>query len=137
MATGFLPSSSVERFLQNTRPDLREIALEVRNLVVTAAPAAAERILWGGLSYHDPAKGGPVKGAICQIEIRRGQVRVGFIHGVRIEDPLSLLQGKRLSKRFVPIEDFDSAPWQGVQDLIKRAAGLAPAAFDGLSPEPE
>jgi len=123
-SSGFLPTSEIERFLEFARPDLREIALEVRNLVVSAAPTAAERILWGGLSYHDPAKGGPVKGAICQIEVDRKQVRVGFIHGVRLEDPACLLKGSRLSKRYVPISDFEHAPWDEIEDLIACAAEL-------------
>jgi hypothetical protein len=134
MATGgFLSISEVERFMKFTRPDLREIALEVRNTVIKVAPAASERILWGGLSYHDPSRGGPVKGAICQIELGRDQVRVGFIHGVRIDDPESLLKGDRLSKRFVSIEDFDTAPWQAIEHLIRAAANLDPADFGPLS----
>lgn len=131
---GFLPNLEVEGFLRFARPDLREIALEVRNLVISAAPAASERILWRGLSYHDPAKGGPVKGAICQVEVRRDCVRVGFIHGVRLQDPNSLLFGHRLSKRFVEISDFESAPWQAIEDLIEQAARLDPASFVGPPP---
>jgi hypothetical protein len=35
------------------------LRFELRNLIALTCPEATERILWGGLSYHDSAKGGP------------------------------------------------------------------------------
>lgn len=129
---GFLPYGDVERFLAFTRSDLREIALELRNLVSSACPDATERILWGGLSYHDADKGGPVKGAICQIELRSDHVRMAFIHGARLEDPESLLTGDRKSKRYLRIGSYERAPWEAIHRLIVEAARLDPANFGPL-----
>lgn len=130
--SGFLSVSQVERFLGFVRPELRDIALEARNLVASACPWATERILWGGLAYHDADKGGPVKGAICQIEVDRKQVRISFIHGARLSDPESLLKGDRLSKRYVPVDDFEQAPWDGIRALIEEAGALDPSSFGPL-----
>jgi hypothetical protein len=130
MATGFLSSAEVGRFLAFARPEIRDIALELRNLVVATCPGATEKILWGGLSYHDSTRGGPIKGAICQIEVEREQVRLSFIHGVRLKDVDSLLAGDRLSERYLVIDSFDLAPWEVIRTLIKEAAVLDPSTFD-------
>ena len=127
--TGFLPGAEIERFLRLAPPRLKEIALELRNLVSSACPHATERILWGGLSYHDPAKGGPVKGAICQIKIDRDHIRLSFIHGARLKDPTGLLTGNRLSKRHIVIDSYDEAPWEVMLDLIEQASALDPSTF--------
>jgi hypothetical protein len=130
--SGFLSIAEVESFLAFTRPEVRDIALELRNLVSSVCPYASERILWGGLSYHDPTKGGPVKGAICQIEIDRKQVRISFIHGARLSDPASLLAGNQISKRYLVIDSYEQAPWDAIRTLIEEAASLDPAKFGPL-----
>lgn len=129
---GFLPSTAVEHYLQFARPDLREIALELRNLVASVCPSATERILWGGLSYHDAIKGGPVKGAICQIAVERDCVKLAFIHGARLNDPDALLEGERLSKRYITVDEYEGAPWHSLRDLIAEAAALETASFGPL-----
>jgi hypothetical protein len=130
--TGFLTGAEVERFFWLAPPRIKEIALELRNLVAAVCPQATERILWGGLAYHDAAKGGPVKGAICQIEIKRDCVRLSFIHGIRLSDPTSLLEGDRLSKRYVIIESYEQAPWEAITDLVRQASELDPSTFGPL-----
>lgn len=130
--TGFLSNTEVERFLAFARHEIRDIALELRSLVSSVCPYATERILWGGLSYHDAAKGGPVKGAICQIEMERDQVRISFIHGVRLSDPNSLLTGERLSKRHLTIDSYEQAPWNEIRLLIEEAAELDLSKFGPL-----
>ena len=132
--SGFLSNVEVERFLSFTRSEIREIALELRNLVALTCPEATERILWGGLSYHDSSKGGPVKGAICQIELEGDGVRISFIHGARLRDPSSLLTGERLSKRSVSIASYEQAPWDEIRSLIEEATALDPSTFGPLRP---
>jgi hypothetical protein len=131
-----LSLAEVEAFLARQPQALAEIALELRNLVAAECPSAAERILWRSLSYHDPEKGGPVKGAICQISLARDHVRLSFIHGVRLADPDRLLRGSRLSKRFVRIDDYQRAPWEAMRRLIRQAGRLDPDRFEPLSAKP-
>ena len=133
MTAGFLSSAEVEGFLVFARPEIRDIALELRNLVAAACPNATEKILWGGLSYHNSAKGGPVKGAICQIEIERNQVRISFIHGVRLSDPDSWLIGNQMSKRHLAIDSYEHAPWDAIRWLIEEADELDPSTFGPIA----
>jgi hypothetical protein len=81
------------------------------------------------LSYHRPEVGGRVKGAVCQIGVKRGQVRLDFIHGVRLVDALGLLQGDRLSKRFIPIRTIADAKRSEITALIREAAALDPTEW--------
>jgi hypothetical protein len=131
-ASGFLSSVEVDRFLSFTPPEVRDIVLELRSLVSSVCPNVTERILWRGLSYHDPVKGGPVKGAICQIEFERKHVQISFIHGVRLSDPNSMLVGDQLSKRHLPIISYERAPWDDIRGFIEEAAALVPSKFSSL-----
>ena len=96
-------------------------------MVRRTVPQARESLLWGGLSYHRPAVGGRVKGAVCQIGVKGGRVRLDFIHGIRLADPRGLLQGNRVSKRQVPIETVADAGRPEIAALIREAAALDPA----------
>ena len=115
------------------RPEIRDIALELRNLVAAVCPSTTEKILWGGLSYHNSAKGGPVKGAICQIELERDQVRISFIHGIRLSDPDSWLTGNQMSKRHLAIDPYEQAPWGAIRGLIEEADELDPSTFGPIA----
>jgi hypothetical protein len=122
-------ATSVEAFLDALRPDTRQLVLALRDVVRRTAPHAEESLLWGGLSYHRPQVGGRVKGAVCQVVVRGGQVRLDFIHGIRLADPCGLLQGQGVSKRNVPIEAAADAERPEVTALIREAAALDPAEW--------
>jgi hypothetical protein len=117
-----LATREVEKFLQTTPEHLREIVFELRNLIASAAPDAAEVIRWGGLSYFHEGRGGIVSAGICQIGIQEDHVRLEFIHGVFIEDTQHLLIGDQKYKRYVKIDSFESAPWEDLKELITSSA---------------
>jgi hypothetical protein len=122
-------ATSVAAFLDALPPDTRQLVLALRDVVRRTVPHAEESLLWGGLSYHRPQVGGRVRGAVCQIMAKGGQVRLDFIHGIRLADPCGLLQGEGVSKRFVPIGAVADAERPEVAALIREAAALDPAAW--------
>jgi hypothetical protein len=63
----------------------------------------------------------PVKGTVCQIGVKKSQVRPDFIHCIRFTDPCGLLQGQRLSKRYFPIDSTADAEWPEIKNLIREA----------------
>ena len=130
----FHSTHEIERFLDRKPASLRDIVFELRNLVAEIAPDATEKILWGGLSYYDASRGGPVKGGICQIEIHEDHVRLSFIHGAFIADPHGLLQGERKAKRYVRLESYESAPWEALGELVQASAKFDPATPFSASP---
>ncbi len=119
-----MTGDSVREFLDGLAPELREIALALREAIRRTAPDAEETVLWGGLSYHTPWVGGRVKGALCQITAKRGEVTLEFIHGVRLADPARLLCGGRVSKRYVPIRTVAEAQRAEIEALIREASAV-------------
>ena len=119
--------AGVRALLNSLSPEVRDVVTALRSVVRRTIPQAEESIIWGSLSYHRPDVGGRVKGAVCLIVAKKGQVRLDFIHGIRLADPCSLLLGNRVSKRFVPIGSVADAGRREVADLIRDAAALDPA----------
>ena len=120
----FLPIANVQAWLAFKPAEQADIAMGLRDLVVSLVPYAAERILWRGLSYHDPRRGGPVKGSLCQIEFHGDHIRLSFIHGAFLPDPDGLLEGDRKAKRFVKLFTYDTVPWEALSRLIEAASRL-------------
>lgn len=114
----------INRFLQHQPVELQDIVLELRNVVLCIAPQATERILWGGIAYHNAEIGGPVKGAICQICVQRDHVQLAFIHGAFLPDPSGLLRGERRYKRYIKIESLEEVNWPAVEALIRAAVAF-------------
>ena len=121
--------ADVRAFLNNLSPETRGVVSALRAVVLRTIPQAEESVVWGSLSYHRPEVGGRVKGAVCQIVVKKGKVRLDFIHGVRLADPSGLLQGKQLSKRYVPIEAGEDIGRPEIADLIREAAALDPTKW--------
>ncbi len=121
--------ADLKAFLDALSSETRQIVSALRNVVRRTVPDAEESLLWGSLSYHRPQVGGRVKGAVCQIVVKRGQVRLDFIHGIRLADSCGLLQGDRVSKRFVPIGTVADAEQPEVTALVREAAALDPAEW--------
>jgi len=124
-----MTSSVLDEFLDSLSPEARKLVSALRNVIRRAVPEAEESIVWGALSYHRPEVGGRVKGAVCQIVVKGDKVRLDFIHGIRLADPHGLLQGDRVSKRFVPITSVADARRPEVAALIDEAAALDPTSL--------
>jgi hypothetical protein len=121
--------NELSELLDGLSPATRQLVLAVRRVIRQTVPEAEESLLWGGLSYHRPDVGGRVKGAVCLIGVKRGQVRLDFIHGIRLSDPSGLLQGNALSKRFVIIATAADAERPEITALIEQAAALDPTEW--------
>jgi hypothetical protein len=111
-------------FLESLPLNTRELVSALRTIVRETASDAEETMLWGGISYHTPWIGGRIKGALCQIEAKGGEVRLAFIHGIRLADPASLLRGAALSKRYVPIHSIADARRPEILALIREASAI-------------
>jgi hypothetical protein len=123
-----MTQADLKAFLDDLAPETKQLVSALRKVIRRTVPAAEESLLWGGLSYHRPQVGGRVKGAVCQIVIK-GRVRLDFIHGIRLADPCGLLQGDRVSKRFVPVGTIADAERPEVETLIREAAALDPTSW--------
>jgi hypothetical protein len=123
-----LPIHQIETFLQHTPVHQQDIVLEIRNLILSAAPDAVEVVRWGGLSYFH-AGGGIVSAGICQIGIYTDHVRLAFIHGAFLPDPRGLLEGNRKAKRYVRITSFEETSWEDLEQFLRDSSQFDPRSI--------
>jgi len=121
-----LPEHFIEREVQYLEPELRDIVLELRNIVAQVAPDATESRHSRGYSYYYKERGGPVSAGICQIGIFRDHIRLGFIHGAFLPDPLGLLVGEPKYKKHVRLYHYEDAPWEYLKGLITASSRFDP-----------
>jgi len=121
-----LPTLFLDRHLEHIRPELRDIILELRNIIASVAPNATETLHRRGLTYYDKERGGPVSAGICQIGFHQDHIRLAFIHGAFLPDPKGLLEGDRKYKRYIRIQSYEQAPWDYLADLITSSAHFDP-----------
>lgn len=121
-----IPTRELETYYDHLPQDRLNIVLEIHNIVAVTAPTAAVEIRRYGIVYFNSARGGPVSAGICQTLIKPGHIRLAFIHGAFLPDPRHLLQGSTFPKRYLPIQDYDSAPWDYIEFLIKAHSQFDP-----------
>jgi hypothetical protein len=94
----------VDAFLTASHPDLADLALWVREVVLAGEPDLTERVYsgWDGIGFRHPAGG-----YVCAIYPREKEqeVRLLFEHGARLEDPERLLKGDGSQTRFIPVRE--------------------------------
>ena len=122
--SGFHSVSEVQKALRFQPPDLVDLLLEIRSIVVRVNPSATERLHSRGLTFYDADKGGTITGGICFAYIQDDCVRLRFGRGAFLEDPTSLLSGDQLYMRYLDIKSFDDAPWTEIEALIQESANL-------------
>ena len=117
-----LPERSIEKHLEMVTPELRDIVLEIRNIVASVAPSATERNHSRGFSYYFKERGGPVSAGICQVGIFSDHVRLGFIHGAFLPDPQGLLVGEPKYKKHIRLYSYEDVPWEYLRQLIEASS---------------
>jgi hypothetical protein len=129
-----LPAHFIEKKLQYTRPDLRDIVMEIRNIIASVAPEATESQHSRGFSYYYKERGGPVSAGICQIGIFPDHIRLGFIHGAFLPDPQGLLVGDPKYKKHLRIYQYEEAPWDYMRMLIEASSRFDPYTLKERNP---
>ena len=121
-----LPERSIENYLQQVPAELRDIVLEIRNIVASIAPNATESQHSRGFSYYFKERGGPVSAGICQVGIFSDHIRLGFIHGAFLPDPKGLLVGEPKYKKHIRLYSYEDAPWEYLRQLIEASSRFDP-----------
>lgn len=116
----------LEQCFPNLKPGFIDIVAEIHNLVMESSPEATVEIRGCGIVYFDASRGGPVSAGICQSLIKPDHIRLAFIHGAFLPDPDHLLAGDTFPKRYVKIEDYDTAPWDAIRQFIAIHSRLDP-----------
>ena len=121
-----LSTTEIESYLEQTHPELRDIVLELRNIIAEIAPDATEVRHSRGMTYFHTGRGGPVSAGICQINIQRDHIRLALIHGAFLPEPRGLFEGSPKYKRYIRIYSYADAPWDYLKDLITASSRFDP-----------
>ena len=124
-----LPFHKIEHYLEFTAPALKEIVLELRNIVSEVVPNATEDIRHGGIVYYFGESGGPVSAGVCGIALKPDHIRLYFTHGAFIPDRSHLLRGSGKAMRYLALSRYESVPWEEIRVLIKDHAAFDPGTL--------
>lgn len=114
-------SADIQVYLATTHPELAELALWVRAIVLDAEPDFAERLYrgWDGIGYRHPEAG-----YVCGIFPRGDEVRLLFEQGARLADTDGLLRGTGTQTRFIPVTESIHDLAETLQRYIRAAVAL-------------
>lgn len=122
-----LSLDELARYLDQCPADVCDLVLELRNVVLKAAPVAAEAIKFHSLCYYMAGSPyGAIGGNICTIDGRSGVVKLGFIQGATLPDPKRLLKGDRKAARYVEIRSARQARGKAIRALIRASVAQCP-----------
>ncbi|MGA0555655.1 DUF1801 domain-containing protein [Larkinella sp. VNQ87] len=110
----------VETFLADYKPEVRDLALKVRELVRTILPEAHEAVHTGykTISY---GTGPRMSDEICYIAPLSSSVNLGFHYGTQLPDPNSLLKGTGKLLRHIKFESPEEVAKPGITELLEVA----------------
>jgi hypothetical protein len=109
---------SREELLADYPPEIRSLAEQVRDIVLSALGEPEERVhpAWRGIAYHDERAG-----YVCGIFPRKTGVRLLFEHGAALPDPESLFNGGGAQTRYREVRPGDTIPEDAICRMIGRA----------------
>lgn len=110
----------VETFLADYKPEIRELTLQIRELVRSILPEAHEFVNTG---YKTIIYGtGPrMSDEICYIAPLSSSVNLGFNYGTQLPDPNGLLKGTGKLLRHIKFESPDEVSTPGIAELLEIA----------------
>jgi hypothetical protein len=110
----------VEIFLADYKPEVRDLALKVRELVRSILPEAHESVRTG---YKTITYGtGPrMSDEICYIAPLSTSVNLGFNFGTQLPDPYGLLKGTGKLLRHIKFESPEEVATPGITALLEIA----------------
>lgn len=105
-------------YLRERHPDVLELALWARALVLAAEPDLTERVYpgWDGIGFRHPEAG-----YVCAVFPQPDTVRLLFEHGVRLDDPAGVLEGDGAQTRHVTVAAADDALAPILAQLVRDA----------------
>ena len=111
---------AVDTFLKGYSPQVREIAVKAREVILSVLPDATEKVYpgWKVIQY---ATGTDMKSVFAAISPQRERVNLGLANGVDLEDPDGLLEGAGKAIRHLKLTSVDAAGAPAVRELVRGA----------------
>lgn len=112
-------------YLAPYSPDVSNLTLALRDLVLEEAPQAIESISKGyALAIGYSFTGRPLKDGFCHIVTYSTHVNLGFNRGALLPDPNGILAGKGKSIRHISIRSESELEWPFVRRYLRTAIDM-------------
>jgi hypothetical protein len=114
----------VERLLQDlqlTHPDLHAVVQAVRATVRDTAPAASEKLMYGGILFSAPTQ-------FCGVFAYTAHVSVEFGRGAELDDPHRVLEGNGKYRRHIKLQTVADITSKHLSHYIAQALAMSTAS---------
>ena len=114
--------SSPEEYINQFDPQVGAILNSLRTVIRRASPKASEYVEKDMLAYAL----GPntYKASICVLSGHKAHVTLGFLRGIKLDDPDKLLLGKGKTVRHIKFMSVTEYPKQAVSAWVEQATEL-------------
>jgi hypothetical protein len=111
---------AVDTFLKGYSPQVREIAVKAREMILSVLPDATEKVYpgWKVIQY---GAGADMKSVFAAISPQRERVNLGLANGADLPDPDGLLEGEGKAIRHVKLTSPAAASTPAIKELIRGA----------------
>jgi len=111
---------AVDTFLKGYSPQVREIAVKAREVILSVMPDATEKVYpgWKVIQY---GAGVDMKSVFAAISPQRERVNLGLANGAGLPDPEGLLEGTGVGIRHVKLTSPEAAGAPAVRELVQGA----------------
>ena len=111
---------AVDTFLKGYPPPVREIAVKVREVILSLLPDATEKVFpgWKVIQY---GAGAGREDVFAVISLQKERVNLGLANGATLPDPEGLLEGTGVGIRHVKLTSPEAAGAPAVRTLVQGA----------------
>ena len=108
---------TVDSWMEELDPSLREIAQTLRGLILQAVPDISESIKWSTPNY---AK----RGNVCYLAANKGYINLGFFNGAGLNNPDGLIEGAGAKMRHIKVRRLEDIRPEVFASLVQEAVQL-------------
>jgi hypothetical protein len=120
------PTKELIQFLHPYDRSIRELALNLRELVIDELAPCIENIYDAynavALAYGSTER---LKAGICHIAVYAHHVNLGFNHGATLADPRKILRGSGKHIRHITLKDSDDLKRPELREYLRQASKQA------------
>ena len=116
-----LTKPTIEDLLGDHSQEVVDLALQLRELILSVMPDATERVYhgWHGIGFYHPAAG-----YVCAIFPAADHVRVGFEHGHLLSDPEGVFDSGGSQVHYVTVDALTPEFSMHLGELVDQAVHL-------------
>ena len=113
-------SRTPEQVLKSYPPDVQAVVDNARRLLLKLLPLAEESVD-SSAPVFSYGYGPGYRGMICTLILSKSGVKLGFVRGAEVADPIGLLEGRGKKHRYVQLNTASDLNRPDIKQLVKAA----------------